>query len=413
MAEIKQMSFEDLLTGFRENPISVMDDAIANNFTLTRYLDVICPPDKNESATLNRILREEQMAYISSPSKGHYASRTSNFMKEPHHRMLLAELCYNRARSVWYGEHATSITSRAITLSDDAVAGSILRPFVDRLEALLDAPITPAIPLSEIVAFTNFISSRDYRSLYFDVDSEESRSRRIAEGTDLPAGVLRHTINSINLQKTGMGIFITDEVLRDSDVRIDRILVQIELIAAQAEADRVEDAVAVLENGDGNTNSVPPKHNLEDIITGETGTTLERGWTAFEMKFKPPFEMTRVLTREKEAIDLKFLTTGNNNIVQLTLPSETGNNPFFPQLQPINPIIPITRLGIVETVTDGHIIGFDHRLAIERVVEAGSEIQEMTRFARNQTNFLGITENSAFAMYQPDAVRVLDTTNSQ
>ena len=406
MPEIKQMAFEDLLSGFRDKPLDVMSDAIRNGFTLTRYLDVICPPDKNEPATLNRILREERMAYVSSPSMGHYASRTADFMKEEHHRMLLAELCYNRARKIWYGNDA-----RAITLSDDATAGSMLRPFADRLEALLDTQISPAIPLSEIVAFTNFISSRDYRALYFNVDQDEVRQYRIPEATDIPAGVLQHSEHTINLQKTGQGIFITDEVLRDANVRIDRILVQIELIALQAEADRVEDAVAVLENGDGNANSVPDTLNLTTLIPGETGTTLERGWTSFEMKFKPPFELTRVLTREKEAIDLKFLTTGNNNIIQLTLPNESQGNPFFPTLLPINPITPVTRLGIVETVTDGRILGFDHRLALERLVEVGSEIQEMERFARNQTNFLGITENSAFAIYQPNAIKVLDTTS--
>lgn len=404
MSQIRQMSFEDLLSGFRQNPVELMDDALKNNFTLTRYLDVICPPDKNEAATLNRILREEKMAYISSPARGHYASRTADFMKEPHHRMLLAELCYNRARHVWYGGD-----SRAITLSDDATAGSMLRPFVDRVEALLDTQISPAIPLSEIVAFTNFISSRDYRALYFNVDEDEVRSYRIPEATDIPAGILQHTQNTINLQKTGQGIFITDEVLRDANVRIDRILVQVELIALQAEADRVEDAVAVLEKGDGNPNSVAQVYPLTEVIPDESTTTLERGWTSFEMKFKAPFELTRALAREKEVIDLKYLTTGNNNIVQLTLPEGTQGNPFFPMLQPINPITPVTRVGIVETVTDGRIIGFDHRLALERVVETGSEIQEMTRFARNQTNFLGITENSAFAIYQPNAIKVLNT----
>ena len=430
MLNIPQMDFPTLLSGFRENPIDIMEDAKKNDCSLSRYLDQMCPAGgerqdgEGKIPAFNAILREEGMACSSNARAGFYASRVSDFMNKEHHRMLFGELMYNAARKVWYA----GTEKRAITLSDDATAGSMLRPFVDRMEALVDGLITPAIPLTEIVAFTNFISSRDYRSLYFDMDSEEARMVEITEGTDIPAGILKHQQNSIALPKKGKGIMITDEVMRDANVRIDRIMVQVELIALQAEADRVEDAVKVLKNGDGNANTVPktyhgvgtaPTTAQNAIIPGETGTsTLAKAWTAFEMKFKSPFMLTRVLCREKELIELKFLNTGDNRNMLLELPGRIPGNAFFNTIQPINPIAPVVRAGVVEPINpdDASIldtneyVGFDHRLALERLVEIGSEVQEMARFARNQTNFLGITENSNFAIYQPDAIRLLDVT---
>ena len=197
--------------------------------------------------------------------------------------------------------------------------------------------------------------------------------------------------------------------MRDRNIRLDRLLWQIEMIALEAEVDRVEDAVQVLEKGDGNTLTVPKTLALSTIIEGETNTTMTKGWTAFRMKFRSPFMLTRILTREKEAIDLAFLTLGTQELLQLMLAGEGSTNGFFSSIQPINDTNPTQRMGIVDTVTDGRIIGWDHRLGLERVVEIGSEVQEMERYARNQTSFLGITENSNFAIFQDEAIKILNT----
>ena len=412
MSDIKTMDFTDMVSGFRTNPVQFANDAKEKGYTLSRYLDMISPPSgeraEDKAPTFNRLLREEDMAFISDPQAGFYASRMSDFMTKDYHRMLFAELCYNRARRVWYG----SLQNRGIVLSDDAVQGSILRPFVDRLEAVLDETIRPAVPLSEILAFTNFISSRFYRALYFERDSEETQAVQIAEGTNIPTGILKHQMHTIDLPKRGRGISITDEVMRDNDVRIDRVLFQIELIALESEVDRVDDAVQVLLNGDGNPVTVPVTYHRHNLIHGETtGVDFTRAWLAYTGKFQSPYMLTRVLADESAILNLKTLDLGTRNHLMLNL---AGSHPgIFPSFRPMNDdLVESPRIGIVNEVTAKHYVGFDHRLALERVVEIGSEVQEMARYARNQTNFLGITENSNFAIFQPETVIILKDATS-
>ena len=465
--KVKQQDYRSLYSGFKENPDQVIADAKEAGCTLSHFLDRAAPPGFSaqpvegegegevhertdmdialeKAPAFNRILHDEGLEIASDPTVGHYAVQANEFFLNPFRRALFAELCYQRARNVWYGgsHDNNSKGNRAVLLNSDTIPGEILNAFIDRPGALMDYPdFQPAIPLSEITAFTNFIPGQDYRSLYFQRDKDEHRFVRIAEGTPVPSGVLRHREHTISLPKRGRAIEFTYEMLRNPTTTIDRMLFQIQLIALESEIDLLNDAVYVLRHGDGNeegsTDTRPQVYDRTDPDGGNAGNTKwsinegssagllkEEAWLAFEMQFRSPFMMTRILTRSREALELKRLTlfplSGGNTTDAGYSTSELqmdlgARSPFFPTIQPINPNAGVIRMGYLDpqdtdesTLPPGDVIGFDHRLALERVVEVGSEIQEVENFVRSQTTVLVITENSNFAIFQPGAVKILD-----
>lgn len=472
--EIQQQDYRSLYDGFRENPDKVIADAKEAGSTLTHYLDRVAPPGFSsqpegqdgkrtdidaaleKAPVFQRILHDEGLAVNSDPLAGHYAVQANEFFASPFRRALFAELCYQRARAIWYGgtSDERSEGKRAVLFNSDVVPGEILNAWFDRPGALLDAPFESPIPLSEIVAFTSFIPGQDYRALYFQRDREEHRMVRVPEGTPVPSGVLRHREHTISLPKRGRAIEFTYEVLRNPTSTIDRMLFQIQMIALESELDLLEDAIRVLQNGDGNikgsTSTIPtyyhgdstaPTAHPASLTYGTSGVTYdidhvypedgsrhgeeigkEERWLAFEMRFQPPFMLNRILTRTAEALELKRLTLfpmSNNS--QQELQVDLGNrSPFFPTIRPINPNAGEVRMGYIEpmgevddtnaknkTLNRGDVIGFDYRLALERLVEVGSEIQEVENFVRSQSTVLVITENSNFAIFQPGAVKLL------
>ena len=475
---IQQQDYRSLYDGFRENPEKVIADAKEAGCTLTHFLDRVAPPGFSSepgdqqrtdvSAALEkapvfqRILHDEDLPVNSDPMAGHYAVQANEFFTTPFRRALFAELCYQRARSVWYGSTTDESSSgkRAVLFNSDVIPGEILNAFFDRPGAQLDAPFQPAIPISEIIAFTTFIPGQDYRALYFQRDEDEHRMVRVPEGTPVPSGVLRHREHTITLPKRGRAIEFTYEMLRNPTTTVDRMLFQIQMIALESENDLLEDAVKVLRQGDGNNDAstdtrpygyhyngatrvempnIRPyrgqdsgtnatDHVIPDIPSAGADISKEEAWMAFEMRFQPPFMLNRVLTRTREALELKRLTlfplaggdssSGSDEAGYSTSELQMdlgGRSPFFPTLQPINPNAGVIRMGYLEPSTGndailpaGDVIGFDYRMALERVVEVGSEIQEVENFVRSQTTVLVITENSNFAIFQPGSVAVLD-----
>lgn len=52
--------------------------------------------------------------------------------------------------------------------------------------------------------------------------------------------------------------------------------------------------------------------------------------------------------------------------------------------------------------------GLDRRYAVEKVVEAGSDIQEADKFITNQTQVLTISETAGFARMFGEAAKILE-----
>lgn len=382
-----------------ETAVDLHREAINAGMPLSRYLEVIDPsPEGSRTDAFQRQLKEAGIVTRSNPAAGYWASEAGVFFRTPAGRALYPEFFAREWRAISFG----SPQQRAILLSGDAALGSFERPFND-VGPFWNNQFEAPIPLSELVAVTTPITGEDYRSTYITYDAEALRMFRVGESAEIPMATLATSERAIRLRKYGRGLRATYEQLRR--VRVDKMAWWIRWQALQSEIDKVAAALDVLVNGDGNSGTAATEYNLltldPDAIVGELSL---KGWLSFRMQFAPPYTLTTVLTQIDEAIQLALLNTGSGNI---PLAGYNAGGIGF-GLTPINVTADNVRYGWTTEAPNNKYVGFDRRFALEHITEIGSEISETERFITNQTEVITMTENSAFAVLDPAAAKILD-----
>lgn len=383
-----------------EQAIALHREAAGAGMPLGRYLETLDPsPQDSKLDAFGRQLREAGIITRSDPQAGLWASEADVFFKTPAGRALYPEFFARRWREVAFA----TPQQRAILLSSDSIVGGWDRPYADTSAPRWNDQFTPPIPLSEIVAMTTPITGEDYRSLYMTYDAEQLRKFRVGESAEIPMATLASAERSIRLRKYGRGLRATYEQLRR--MRVDRLAWWIRWAALQSEVDKVAAALAVLVSGDGNANTAATEVDLTTLDSGATPGTLSlEAWLNFRMEFEPPYMLTTALARRADALQLILLNSGSANIPLAGLNlAGIGNT-----LTPINTLADGVRYGWTDDAPADKIVGFDRRFALEHVMEIGSEISETERYITNQTQVITMTENSAFAVIDPAASKLLD-----
>lgn len=389
--------------GKREGALELYRQAHSHEMNLSRYLEMINPSQKGDD--LDAFGRQLQAAGIiihSDPQAGYWSSNAGVFVDTDRGRALFPEFFARTWRSVAY---ATPAQRAAIYLSNQAILGSVERPYTDNTAAQWNNQFAPAIPLSEIVAVTTGITGIDYRSVYMTYDAEALRLYRVGESAEIPMATLSTAQRAVTLKKYGRGIRATYEQLRRST--IDKISWWIRWMALQAEIDKVSAALDILVNGDGNANTSATEYNLLTLDTSATANELTlAGWLAFRMKWETPYQMTTALGRVEEILQLILLNSGSANVPLAGLNlAGIGNT-----LTPINTTADGIRYGWTSEAPDGKIVGFDKRFALEQLTEIGGNITETERYITNQTEVMVMTEVNGFAILDPAATKILDFT---
>lgn len=375
-------------------------EAIQSGVTLSRYLEMIDPtPENSKVDAFGRQLREAGIVTRSNPQAGYWASEASAFFDNPAGRALYPEFFARQWRSVMFG----TTQQRAILLSSDSTIGSWERPYAESVSPAWNSQFEPAIPLAELVGMTTPITGEDYRSLYMTYDADALRLFRIGESAEIPMATLTSSSRAIRLRKYGRGLRTTYEQLRR--MRVDRLAWWIRWQAMQSEIDKVVAALDTIVSGDGNANTAATSYNMTTLDADATAGELSlKAWIHFRMKFTQPYTMTTALMRIEEALQLVLLNSGSANVPLAGLNlAGIGNS-----LTPINVTADGIRYGWTSDAPDNKIVGFDKRFALEQVTEIGSEIRETERFITNQTEVMVMTENSAFAVIDPAATKILD-----
>lgn len=384
-----------------DRAIEMHREALEAGMPLSRYLEVIDPSERGDSLdAFGRQLREIGIVTRSNPAAGWWASEASGFFDTPAGRALYPEWLARQWRSVMF---ATPQQKRAILLSGDAVVGSWEVPYAEAASPIWNDQFAPAIPLTELVATTTPIRGEDYRSLYMTYDAEQLHMYRVGESAEIPMAELETSPRSIRLHKYGRGLRTTYEQMRRT--RVDKLAWWIRWQALQAEVDKVVVALNTMVSGDGNPNTGATVYNLTTLdSTATPGELSLKAWIAFRMQFASPYTMTTALGEVDEIMQLIMLNSGTANIPLAGLNlAGIGNT-----LIPINTTADGIRYGWTDDAPNDQIIGFDRRFALEQVVEIGSEIRETERFITNQTEVMTMTENAAFAVTDPAAVKILD-----
>lgn len=408
--QITTMGTEELWEQFQRKPVDIYN-TVANRMleggnedspTMSRVLEEISPSEPNDQLdAFERLLLQAGIRTKADHVAGYYASNASAFARNAGTKALLSEFFARNWRKV---SRALS-EQRAVFLNNDGVAGSWERPYSNATMPRLSQQIAPAIPLSEIVAMTTPIDSGLYQSFFLTYNAEALRRFRVGESADIPVAKLTGSNHTIQLKKYGRALQASYEELRR--MRVDKLAYYIQWMALQSEMDKVAAALDTLVNGDGNSGTTPTTHNLTTLDSAATAGTLTlKGWLAFKMKFTNPYMVTTALMQEAVALQLALLNAGSANIPLVNIPG--GQGALGTGLRPINQFADNVGYGWTSDAPALKVVGFDNRMALERVTEIGSEISEMERYITNQTQILTMSEVEGYAIMDAAAVKLLD-----
>lgn len=377
---------------------SLATQAAEKGLNVSRYLETLDPSkdhgDGTKSDAFNRVLRACGINTRSVPAAGIAASTLEDVVKHPRARHLALEIFARAYRKVAYGE------KRAPVLSTIGQIGSFINQY--QYPAPRDILLDPAIPLTEVVGQTTGIRANVYRPFYLE-DVKKANSR-VSEAAEIPAVRIAHSEKTITLKKYGRRIDVTYETLRH--IPIDLLSFYVQRIAIAVEAEKVDKVLDIIVNGDGSVGSSATNYNLTTLDSGTTANNLTlKAWLAFKMKFKNPLRATTILAQDAAALSLMLLNTGSANIplVMMGWPGGTQS------LTPINQTLAGgERIGWIDSAPAGKLVAFDKRLAIERVFEIGSNIQETDQDVKSQINSLVLSEIEGYAVIDPKASKTLN-----
>lgn len=409
MAEITALSTGDLWQRLQANPLELYrqvasdmkERGIEDPPTISRALEYASPSEANDPLdAYERMLEAAGIRVSSDPVAGYWASPATEFFERgAANRMLYTEFFARNWRAVAFNRQ-----DRAVLLSSDGVPGSWQRPYSDAAAARWSQQITPAIPLSELVAMTTPINGDTYRSFYLTYSAENLRQFRVGESAEIPMATIAGAEHTIRLKKYGRGLRASYEELRR--MRVDKLAYFIRMAAVQSEIDKVTAAMDVLISGDGNTTptSVPVTWDHNGDFSGTLGTLSLNSWLWFKMKFVQPYVLTTALMQEAVALQLSQLNTGSANVPLVA--ANLGG--MGTGLTPINQFADGVRFGWTSDAPALKIVAFDRRFALEQVVEIGGDISETERFITNQTQVMTMTEVNGFATLDANAIKILD-----
>lgn len=265
--------------------------------------------------------------------------------------------------------------------------------------------------INDLVASTRVITGDSARQVVLDLsgttmgekNKKALKYRRIAEGANIPVATLKLGETAIKIYKYGIGVKATYEVLRRTT--IDMFRKQMELVAVQASYDEVGAVIDVIVNGDGNTNPATVYHAKNLNSAAVAGKIDEKTLVSFLVE-QAPFVYDTIIV-DKEIYTQICTILMDKNLTNAINPKV---NFTFPQglLRDLR-VIYSEDLGLADG--DLHqIIGLAKPYAIEKTVEAGSMINEVSKTIENQTQLAVITENAGFNKIdsRASAILVLD-----
>jgi hypothetical protein len=361
-----------------------------------------------------RLLREAQVITHSNPAAGLYATPIGDLLDGSHQgadgqpigrdvgRALAMIWIERRWRSAKYGKTANT---RAMFTSEDDPIGSAIRPWEDN-GTIRDTNIRPKITVGDLVAMETGINDSSYRTIYLEESpATDLEYKRITEGTEIPTSRLRTREQTVRIVKRGRAIDWTYEAARR--MRLDKFQLFVTKMALAVEAGKVNDAIAVAINGDGNPGTAADVINISELDAIATGDGITfRGYLGFDKEFDDPFTLNTLLARKGEIIDLELLEVGPLNMPFVALGNATGIRNITPFGNRDTSSI---QYGTVKDAVPAlTYLGMDRNFALERVSEIGATVSEADRFITSQVEVLTFTEAEGFASLFSGAVKLLN-----
>jgi hypothetical protein len=392
----------ELLKKFADKDLDPYRMAYSNGVNLTTLCEMLDPSAEHQQTSLDafeRLLRASGIRMQSDPSRGIWASKLEDLEKSRATKLLIPELISRFYR----GAVNNSSDARASSsfLSSDYVLNSIMRPYATRA-GIVTQPLIAPIPVSAVVAKTTGINTDSYRGFYIDQNAEAQKMKRVTELGEIPRTKIKGREQAVSLYKYGRAIEMSYETMRR--MSIDMVAILIQLMALQAENDKLEEAIGVLVNGDGNSNAATV-FNLTTLDAAATPPNLTlKAYVNYQLKFESPYQLNLMLMQSDVAAQLLLLNTGSANIPLMMYAGLAG----FGGVRLINRTSDNIPFGFTTLAPASKILGIDTRLALEHVYEIGASISETDRFITRQSEVLTLTETEGWAILDKDARKLLN-----
>jgi hypothetical protein len=387
---------------FRGLNANVYRAAFERGQSLSAFLDEEHPQTEYKDGLdgFSRMLKMAGIKVRAFPSSGLYADKVESFFKNEQTRTLFPEFCNRKWREVIYGPMPDA---RALYSDSDDALNTVPRPIAAAAQGRWDKRIQAAIPSAALIAMTTPIDGDAYKAYYLTDNPAQQRKVRVGSTAEIPTAKLTGGEREVRLWKFGRALEMSYEQVRR--MRIDKLAMHVQKMSVQAEIDRVATIIDVLVNGDGNSGTAPTSYNLTTLDSGTTsGVTTLKAWLAFKMKFANPYQLLVALTQDDVALKLMLLNSGSGNVPLSQLPANVTIGSF----KAINPgLADGSGLGWTADAPANKVVGVDTRFAVERVVEIGSNIQEMDKFIKNQTELLVMSEVEGYSIMDGNATKIL------
>lgn len=229
--------------------------------------------------------------------------------------------------------------------------------------------------LPDVIAATTRIEGMDYRSITSEPTDDEKSLKIVAEGAYIPQTVIKTKDNLVKLHKRGRMLVASYEALRFQ--RLDLFTVTLGQIGAHIAREQLKDAIDVILNGDGNSNSATVINTASTAITYADLIDLWAGLSPYELNtiLAPTGMMQKLLalSEMKDAVaGLNFHGTGS-------------------MITPLG-----AKLIHAPSISGNTIIGLDKTCALE-LVEAGGVITDYDKLIDRQLERATISTITGFA----------------
>jgi hypothetical protein len=267
---------------------------------------------------------------------------------------------------------------------------SVLFPeFVSRVvrQGIEENEILPAITAT----VTNF-DGMDYRSIASIPTEDEKELKRVEEGAKIPATAVRTQENLVRLHKRGRMLIASYEAIRFQ--RLDLFSVTLRQIGAYIGRMHLEDAIDVIQNGDGNANAAAALAVGTSPISGTAGTLSYAALLDFWSQFDP-YTMNTILAGPGAMLQMLKLAEFQNPLTGLNFQG-TGK-----LTTPLG-----ANLLRTSAMPAGKLIGLDKSYALEMITGADVTV-EYDKLIDRQLERAAITSISGFAKLFTEASKVL------
>lgn len=224
-------------------------------------------------------------------------------------------------------------------------------------------------------------------------NKDATKKKRVSEGSDLPIAKLALGETSLRLMKRGRGVEATYEAIQY--MRVDMFARAIDAIANDVSDQQTGDAIDVLLNGDGNDNAIATAAEtaVANIITVDD---LLNAMIVFQKKSKLP--ISTIIASDvlfKQLFKMKY----NIEDVPGAEARFVLSTPQF-SMQNVNLILDDR---VTKSATKERAIILNKAEALVKYTANGSNIRELDKNIRNQTNLGTISETAAFGKFNKNA----------